>query len=240
MTNDDTFKEIIKRRRSIWAGIIVSLAVGIGIAILRSVNADQLTAGEAFGSIALGAAAAVPAGIAWLSLDRRPGLLPAAAYSAILVGLISIVMLPPGLIAAFLWFSAGRGAAPAAGPRWPGLRRIGIAAMVIVSVMALFVHADPACSETLADGTVRATDPAQQGFAPGWGFGVGSVGTSSGVTSTLSSDVVSSSCSSDTIVPVEALVSLALSAATLGLASRWPVNERNSTPRAAANSSHEL
>lgn len=228
----DTHTDIARRRRLIWIGIVVQAALAVLIAILRVVGADPRTVGEVLGSGALAVAALLPAVYAWLALDRRPGLLPAAAYGAIVVGLISTVLVPIALIATLLWARAHTlGISTVSPPRLAGLRRIGLAALVVVAIMSLFMHTDPACSETLADGTVRAVDPAEHGFTSGWGMGLGSVGSS---TTTLGPDVVASSCSSDTVVAWEAAISLSASAAALGLASRWPVNQRQDPTAAEA------
>jgi hypothetical protein len=98
---------------------------------------------------------------------------------------------------------------------------------VVLSVFVLFAHLDPYCTETMADGTVRQTDPADQGMSSGWRFG----STNLQSTETSESGVegpVSSYCTSDQVVWGEAAASLLISLAVFGAGLRWPVN----SPRA--------
>src|SRR3970282_1084887 len=80
---------------------------------------------------------------------------------------------------------------------WWGRAAMGFG--VVLSVFVLFVHLDPYCTETMADGAVRQTDPAVQGMSSGGVFG----STISQVTETSQSGVegpVSSYCTSDQVV----------------------------------------
>lgn len=193
-------------------GVGVAVALATGLAILRLLNADQVDGHDVLGSMALGLVLGLPAVFAWLSLDRRPSLLPVATYAAVVSGFLSSVFLPFWLVAAWLWYRAWNSRpVMVSSPRWAPVARVGLAAMVLVSFMALFVHRDPQCSEVLSDGTVREVDPATQGFTM----------------SIIDGDVVSSSCESDRIVAGEALVSMALAGMAIAVAGRWPIGSRS-------------
>ena len=209
-------------------GVVVAAVLSTGLAILRLLNADQVDGHDVVGSMALGFVLGLPAVLAWLSLDRRPSLLPAATYAAVVSGFLSSVFLPFWLVVAWLWYRAWNSrpvVVSSAG--WMPVARVGLAAMVLVSFVALFVHRDPQCSEVLSDGTVREVDPATRGFTTGWTVGVGSSSTSSSNMNTVEGDVVSSSCESDRIVAGEALVSMTLAGMTIASAGRWPIGSRS-------------
>ena len=84
----------------------------------------------------------------------------------------------------------------------------------------LFVHVDPVCIQTTADGTVRSVDPSTRGLSTGWTFGTGTTSSSSSFAS--SPGVEEEHCSSDSIVVGEALASLLIVGATIELGRRWP------------------
>ena len=222
-----TVYETIKlNRKVIWIGIILGYVVAAMLAGIRIANTEN-TAGELLGSVALGVAAALAPTMALLSLDRRPGLLPAASLAAILMGVVDLTLLPLWFVLALIWaWAHNRRLVKAEVSRRLWWGRAAMAFGVVLSVFVLFVHLDPYCNETMADGTVRQTDPADQGMSSGWRFGL----TTSQGTETSQSGVegpVSSYCSSDRVVWGEAASSLMISLAVVGAGLRWPVN----TPR---------
>jgi len=217
------YETIRLNRRMIWAGIILGYALAAVLLVVRIARTDS-TAGEVLGSIAFGVAASVAPTVALLSLDRRPGLLPAASLIAILMGVVGLTLLPFWLLLALGWGWAHNRRpvkAEVSRPLWWG--RAAMAFGVVLSVFVLFVHLDPYCTETMADGTVRQIDPADKGMSSGWRLGST---TSQGTGSSESGfdGPVSSHCTSDTIVWGEAVASLLLSIAVVGAALRWPVN----------------
>jgi hypothetical protein len=208
-----------------WAGIILGYALAAALVGIRIANSDS-TVGEVLGSVALGVAASVAPTVALISLDRRPGLLPAASLIALLLGVVDVTLLPLWLLLAVGWWWAHnlRPVKAVVSRRlWWG--RAAIAFGVVFSVFVLFVHLDPYCTETMADGTVRPVDPADRGMSSGWRFG----STTSQGTDTSQSGFdgpISSQCTSDTIVWGEAVASLLLSLTVVGAAYRWPINSR--------------
>jgi hypothetical protein len=146
------------------------------------------------------------------------------------MGLVDLTLLPLWLLLAGAWGWAHNRRpvkAEVSRPLWWG--RAAMAFGVVLSVFVLFVHLDPFCIETIADGTVRQIDPADKGMSSGWRFGST---TSSGTDATRSGfdGPVSSHCTSDTIVWGEAAASLLLSLTVVGAALRWPVNSERRAP----------
>ncbi len=217
----NTHQQIVKTRRLVKTGIVIGYAAALTLMTVRIINTDQVTLGETLGSVALGAALATPATLAVLSLDRRPSLLPAAAIGALATSVVALWLLPIWLATTFLWYRAWTerpvrvqlSQRRAAG-------RIGLGFLMAASILALFVHLDPACTQRLTNGTTRTVDVATRGFDSGWVFGSGN-NTSSGSYST-GADVAGEACTSDTIVLGEALASLLITASVLGVGRRWP------------------
>jgi hypothetical protein len=147
-----------------------------------------------------------------------------------LMGVVDLTLLPLWLLLAVGWGWAHNRRlvkAEVSRPLWWG--RAAMAFGVILGVFLLFVHLDPNCTETMADGTVRQIDPADKGMSPGWRFG----STISQATDTSQSEFggpVSSYCASDTIVWGEAGASLLLSLTVVGSAARWPINSPRQAP----------
>jgi len=225
------YETIRLNRRMIWAGIILGYALVAMLVGVRIANSDS-TVGEVMGSVALGVAASVAPTVALISLDRRPGLLPAASLIALLMGVVDLTLLPLWLLLALGWgWAHNRRPVQAEVSRSLWWGRVAMALGVVLSVFVLFMHLDPYCTETMADGTVRQIDPADRGTSSGWRFGSttahGSDTSQSGFDGT-----VSSRCISDTIVWGEALASLLLSFTVVGAAFRWPINSdrRSSAP----------
>jgi len=217
----NTYNDIVSSRRLIKIGIVLDYAAALALMVIRIINTDQLTAGEILGSVALGAALATPATLALLSLDRRPSLLPAAAIGVLATSVVALFLLPIWLAVAFLWYRAWTVRPVAAKmSRWWAAGRIGLGFLMAASILVLFVHLDPACTQHLTDGTTRSVDASSRGFTTGWIFGDGT--TSSSGTFTSDNDVASETCTSDTIVLGEALASLAITGLVLAVGFRWP------------------
>lgn len=215
-----TFDDIVRSRRLVKIGVYVGYAAAAALAAIRIANTDAPTLGETLGSLALGAAAATPPTLALLSLDRRPSLLPAATIALIPIALLAYVLLPGFVLIGLLWHRSWRLRVVRSGvSRARGAARIGLAALVAASVLVLFVHVDPVCTQTLADGTTQSVDPATRGLDTGWAFGLGTT-TVSG--SSIGADVTEERCASDSVVAGEALASLLFVGATIELGRRWP------------------
>ena len=218
-------QDIIKNRRLVTAGIVLGYAGAVALTIVRFANTDPATIGETFGSLALGLALATPATLAALSLDQRPTLLPAAAITALLTAIVAAVLLPVALITAFIWYRAWmERPVPAVTTVARSAARIGLGFLLLTAMLALFVHVDPVCTQTLTDGTERSVDPASRGYTTGWALGF--VETHSSMSS-ISQGVAEEICTSDTVVLGEALASLALTALVLETGRRWPKGVRS-------------
>ncbi len=215
-------------QRPVRIGIVVGAGLALAMTVLRVVNlgldhTDGFDPGEMAGSVAMGVAVGLPAIYAWLSMDRKPGLLWAGVFGAVLAGLYWYPFFLPWLAVAILWgMAAGRSPAGGRNPARAIWHRFVLLVLMVAALFALFIHLDPACTETLADGTVRSVDPSARGFETGWVWGA--TGTQTG-SSGSGPEVVASACTSDRIVIGEALASLALSATAITLARRWPVTE---------------
>lgn len=222
------YETIKLNRRVVWGGIALGYLLAAVLAGIRIVNVGD-TPGEVLGSLALGVAAGVAPTLALISMDRRPTLLPAASMSAVALGVIELTLLPVWLLLALAWwwaYSRRQVKVEVSRPMW--WARVAMALGVVLAVFALFVHLDPRCTETMADGTVREVDPADSGFESGWRFGSsGSPAESSGEGGP--GGPVASSCTSDTIVWGEALASLLISSSVVVAGLRWPVNTRQAS-----------
>lgn len=216
------YRAIRRSRRLVVVGIGLGYAMALAVLVIRVVNTDS-GIGEILGSIALALSAAIAPTLAWVSLDRRPGLLPAAGLAALITGLVNLVVLPVALVMALIWRQAWSTrpvkVEVSRGLWWAG---VALAMGSAISVFVLFMHLDPVCTETMGDGTVLQVDPSEHGFASGWRLGVGSTGTSS---QSGPNGPVSSSCTSDTVIWPEAVASMVVSLGAIVAASRmWPVN----------------
>lgn len=223
------YETIRLNRRMIRAGIILGYVLAVVLVGARIANTDN-TPGEILGSVALGVAASVAPTVALLSLDRRPGLLPAASLIALLLGVVDLTLLPLWLLLAVVWWWAhNRRPVKAEVSRRLWWGRAVMAFGVVLSVFVLFVHLDPYCTETIGDGTVRQVDPADRGLSSGWRFGSNtSIGTDTGQSGF--DGPVSSRCISDTVVWGEAVASLLLNLTVVGAAHRWPINSDRRAP----------
>jgi hypothetical protein len=219
------YQDIQRNRRWVLIGIVLGYAMAIAILVIRVVNTGT-EPGELLGSVALATSAAIGPSLAWLSLDRRPGLLPAAALASLITGIVSIVLLPVAFVTSLIWMHAWSSrpvrTEVSRGQWWSGVA-LGMAAAIAVFV--LFMHLDPVCTETLADGTVVEVDAEEKGYQPGWRLATGSVSSQS---QSGPEGPVTSWCSSDAVVWGEALASLAVGLGAIGAAARWwPVNARH-------------
>ncbi len=217
------YETIRLNRRMIWAGIIVGYSVAVALVVIGIVNMED-EPGAVLGSLALGVAAAVAPTIALISLDRRPALLPAASLAALMLGVIDLTLLIVWLLLALTWWWAhNRRPAKVVLSRLLWWARVAMALGVFLAVTVLFVHQDPYCTDTMADGTVVYVDPAEKGYVSGWGFG--STSSSQEASGQSGPDgPVASSCVSDTVVWGEAVASLLISLGVVGAALRWPAN----------------
>lgn len=221
------YQDIKRNRRLVGGGIVVLYAMTLAVIVLRSFNADRLDLQTALGTLALAVVIALPPTIAWLSLDRRPGLLPAAALAAVMVGFGASVFMPIFLIVAFLWGRAWWGRpvpVETSRPLW--WARVALALGAFVALFMLFVHIDPVCTQTMADGSTVSIDAGSRGFQSGWRFATATTSFSQSTSGPVGAEVVSETCSSDEIVAGESLASLVVSALVVALATRWPTRRR--------------
>jgi hypothetical protein len=213
------YQDIKAGRRLTWIGIVAGAAIALGMSV-ASITSDE---GTVLTSMAFFALMVLPAALAYLALDRRPSLLTAAAMAALVQ---SVLLLTSGLgflqlVPAILWYLAGqKRRRPAAAPRWATWGRPLLAAATVLPLLVLFVHLDPICTVTEADGTVVSSG-VDTNAPSGWGFGFGTSGSSS-----TDSDGVTRSCLSNTIRPWESALSLVVFAAIVGLAVRWPTSNQ--------------
>jgi hypothetical protein len=214
--------ETIKRNRRI---------VTIGAGAVYLITAFALITGitsrgiGAYQAIALAVAFTLPATLALLSLNQRPSLLTVAWMAALVDAFVQIELSPIWIVIAVAWGFAGRSRPrPAVEARWMTWGRPLLAVMVAVPVFALFMHLDPVCTTTFADGHTETVDATSRGFQTGWQFGSSYSSTSSSDSSSEGAGSVSESCASNTVVWWEALLSVGTSAAVLGAATRWPTS----------------
>ncbi len=227
----DTYTRI-RRNRSIVKGsssfvILLSIA-GAAFGIRSGIGLTVLQA------VATAVALALPATFALVSLKRRPWLLLAAVFAAAVIAVAIPESLPVWLIAGGAWILAIRNRPrPLPEPRWVWLGRPLLAVTVIVPLVLLFGHADPACTLTGNNGQVEQVDPAARGLDSGWQWGLPGSSTSvfSFTSSTSEGTTEVEECSSDRVLPWEALASLTASGLIIGLAHRRPAAARFAEPR---------
>lgn len=226
----DTYKRI-RRNRSIVKGsasIVILFAIGGAAFGIRSET--ELTVLQA---VATAVALTLPAAFALVSLERRPSLLPAAVFAAAAIAVAVPEFLPVWLLAGGAWILAIRNRPrPLLEPRRVWLGRPLLAVTVIVPLILLFGHADPACTLMTEDGRVEEVDPATRGLNSGWRWGLpgSSISISSFGSSTGEGPTEVEECSSDRVLPWESLASLTASGLIVGLAFRWPTTARLGEP----------
>lgn len=148
------YRDIRRNRHWVLIGVVLGYGMAVAVLVIRIINTGT-ESGEVLGSIALAASAAIAPSLAWLSLDRRPGLLPAAALASLITGLVTIVLLPIAFVTSLIWMQAWWSRPVkveiSRGQWWFG---VGLGMSAAIAVFVLFVHLDPVCTETLADGAV--------------------------------------------------------------------------------------
>lgn len=213
-------QSISDNRRLVTFGITINLALA-ALVLIRFANATVVDAHEVVGTLALGLILGLPAALAWLSMDRRPSLLPAATLGAVAAGLVTITLAPLFLIPAIIWWRAWRTRpVPVSSPPRVRVARVVLAILMATAVLTLFAYDNPLCARTATDGTVT-VDSTPAGHRSGWSPGFGTT-TSTGSTSVLGPDVAAETCDSDRIVIAEALGALAIGALVIGAGLRWP------------------
>jgi hypothetical protein len=197
--------------------IALSFALAVGVAILRTVNAEPVErAAEVAGNVAFAIVFAVPALLGLLGLRERRSLLVAAGVIDLVFGavtmitLIGLVFVAPGVM--FL-IAGGR-------VRAAGTRPVASIAAVILAVVlgagaffALFARDDPICWATN-----RVTGESVRLDATRYVHG------SSG-SMVLPPGTSEAGCSSDFISNAEALLATAVVAVMLGVV--WTVSSRD-------------
>jgi hypothetical protein len=227
----DTYTRIKVNRNMVKGSAVFVILFSIAGVALGIRSETELTVLQA---VATAVAMALPALFALVSLQRRPSLLPAAVFAALAVGVAVPEFLMVWLIAGGAWILAIRNRPrPLSEPRWVWFGRPLLAVSVIVPLILLFGHADPACTLTTDDGRVEQVDPAQRGLDAGWrwAFPGSSISVSSFGSSTSEGTTEVVECSSDRVLPWEALTSLAASSLVIALAFRWPATHRLGEPR---------
>ena len=227
----DTYTRIRRNRSMVKGSAVLVILFSIAGAVFGIRSATEITVLQA---VATMVAMALPAAFALASLDRWPSLLAAAVFAAAVIGVAIPESLPVWLLAGGAWILAIRNRPrPLPEPRWVWYGRPILAVTVIVPLILLFGHADPACTLTTEDGRVEQVDPAVRGLDSEWRWGLpgSSINVSSFGSSTGEGTTEVEECSSDRVLPWEALTSLAASGLIIGLAYRWPATARLGEPR---------
>ncbi|VAW08350.1 hypothetical protein MNBD_ACTINO01-1920 [hydrothermal vent metagenome] len=182
--------------------------------VLRIVGSDLPLSVSLPGAVGFGAVVVVPSVLAFLAGRGRAGLYLGAGVASIVLSLglslLIVVMLPLGVF--WLWSYVAVS---------PGhlLRAVGaglVATMLVLGAfVVLFLHIDPRCADTYANGEVRLVPQEQMDMESGWAWDIGGTSSSSMMSRP---DVVSQVCSSDVVTWPEALVSLALAGAAVASA----------------------
>lgn len=215
--------------RSAIAAIALSLALGVGGAVLRTVGATPVErSAQVAGTVAFAVVFFAPAILGLLGLRGRPSLLVAAGALDVVLGTLALIS-GVGLVffvpAVLFFIGAGRAAGSAA-----GIVRSGTAVVVSVvlgtaAFFALFLREDPVCWARIGStGRTVAIDASR--FVHGSTIRMGAV----------PPGATESGCSSDSISTTEATASLALVAVMLLLA--WSLSSpRRLIPAPAATPS---
>ena len=233
----DTYTRIRMNRNMVKGSAVFVILFSIAGAVLGMRSEIESTVLQA---VSTAVALALPAAFALVSLQRRPSLLPAAVFAAAVIGVAVPEFLPVWLLAGGAWILAIRHRPrPLPEPRWVRFGRPLIAVTVIVPLVLLFGHADPACTLTTEDGRVEQVDPALRGLDSEWRWGLpgSSINVSSFGSSTFEGTTEVEECSSDRVLPWEALTSLTASGLIIGLAFRWPASHRLGEPRRSEGAS---
>ena len=198
--------------RAARLSLVLGYVVVAAAVTLRALGSQIPVSLSLAGDIAFVALLSIPPTLALFAMRGRPNLFAAAGVLSITLGLgmwvLSPVIIPLGVV--WLWMYARS--------KPEGiLRALGAVVAVWVlgaaAFMVLFVHLDPRCIDTYADGTVQILPLGETGMESGWMWDAS--GTSTGG-SVSKPGVVMSSCVSDIVTWVEAGVSVAFAAAALG------------------------
>lgn len=212
-----TYQDIRSSRKLVWAGIAIGYALALTIALLNLIGGE----GTPLTALAFFAMVAIPPSMAAFALDRRPALLTAASMAALVQGfvLLSSVVGLVEFIPAILWTLAGqkRPRQPVA-PGWATWARPLLAAATVLPLIVMFIHLDPRCTVTSADGTLISSS-IDENAPTGWRLELGSSASSS-----TGTDGLTRSCTSDTVQHWEAALSVAVSVViTTSIYRRWPM-----------------
>jgi hypothetical protein len=223
-----TYEDIRSARSLVLAGVWVSLCLALA-GLAAFVTNIEWAAGNMLAALAWVTVLSAPAAWAWLSLDRRPSLLPAAAMSSLVVAVVGLfVLVPPvHLVPALLFWLGHRRRAQVPDRVSPWKRPLMAAALVLPAV-AMGSHLDPVCTTVAEDGTALTTaDPS----APtGWDIGLGGATTETSTIETSASGAGESgagttrTCTSDTTVWWEGAAGLVVAVAVAVPGFRWPIN----------------
>jgi hypothetical protein len=217
-----TYEDIRSARRLVLAGVWLSLGLALAGIALVALNSEW-AAGTALAALAWVIVLGVPAAWAWLSLDRRQSLLPAAAMASLVVAVAELFALVPPvhLIPALLFWLGHRRRPQSPNPVAPWKRPL-MAAALVLPALAMGSHLDPICTTVGEDGTTLTT--AYPGAATGWSIGLGGATTETSTSGASGSEGGSTTCTSDTTAWWEGAAGLLVAVAVSVPGLRWPVN----------------
>jgi hypothetical protein len=211
----------------VFPAALVGIAMAATLGVVRFVNGEPpVRTAEWFGTLAFAVVIAAPAVLALLGLRGRPALILAGGTLGIFlaaigaVSLFSLVLIIPSVIYLIGATQLGGG--------WPGAPRTAAAALLSLTLgwgalMVLFLQDNPICWAQVSrhGGSTYVRLPAEQ-FVQGNSISMSSDDLPPGTTV--------SGCAGDSIGPLEAVSSLALSATMLGAG--WTLG----TPRSSHDS----
>ena len=208
--------------RTAVVGIVLSLALGIGMGILRAANTEPALRGLAVaGNVAFAVVLAGPGMLAILGQRGRPSLLVAAGVLSLvfagllLISLVGLVFVPPAVL-----FFVAAGQLIGEPGSWPRA----IAAVLVTVVLgtaaffSLLVHEDPVC--WARDAATGATYLSETGVSHDGGS----------ISVTAPPGISESGCSSDTITTAEAIAAVAIVGFMLGAGRVLAGPPRRETP----------
>jgi hypothetical protein len=208
-------------------GIIVSLILAVGVAVLRSVNADPVErAAEVAGTIAFATVFAAPAFLAILGVRGRPSLLFAAGALDLVLAFVTLLSLI-GLVfvvpAVMFFLAVGQTTGTTANRSRSVITVVVAVVLGTAGLFALFAHADPICWATNS-----ATGESVRLNAATFVHG----STISMDSRDLPAGSNESGCTSDSISVIEAIAGVAIVATML--AGVWVLSTPPSPPRSNA------
>lgn len=215
------YEDILSGRRLVRAGAWLGIAAAVGLLGLFAVNGER-TLGGVLAILAWTTVLVIPSVWALLSLDRRPSLLLAAIWGALVVAAVQMFgLLPPIHLVVALLFWLGHRRRPVSSAPVVAWKRLLMAAALLVPPLVMGSHLDPVCTTLAADGTVTTTEEGQGGWRLGLG---GSSVTTSGSGGNGFDVLQTTTCSSDTTVWWEGLAGLVVALAVALPGFRWPAN----------------